>query len=108
MTPQFTESVQHALERAFQYASERKHTQLTENHLLLAFFEDRAGYFCTLATALKLNPDTLILQLKEALDKVATFKRSVDVPTLPSSSTKSKRRTPTSSTSSCKFSTTAD
>ncbi|MES2122615.1 MAG: AAA family ATPase [Chlamydiota bacterium] len=73
MSQQFTESIREALEKAFSNAQELQHTEVTENHLLLAFFEDPQGYFSTIARSLKLPIETLIPELKKAVGKVATF-----------------------------------
>ncbi len=73
MTPQFTEPVQHALEKAFNDAESQKHTEVSDNHLLLAFLENPQGYFSTLATSLNLDPRALILKLENTLRKLPTF-----------------------------------
>jgi ATP-dependent Clp protease ATP-binding subunit ClpB len=73
MNPQFTESAAQALNRAIQNAKNKKHTEITENHLLLAFFQDPNGYFHTLSSALKLTPQTLILKLEAKLSSLPTF-----------------------------------
>lgn len=82
MAPQFTEAVQEALERAFKFAQEHHHTEITENHLLLAFFEDPQGYFSTVCHSLNLNPQTLIFQLKDTLKKVAAYSGTPQPPSL--------------------------
>lgn len=84
MTPQFTEAVREALERAFTYAQDHQHTEVNENHLLLAFFEDPYGYFSTLSKALHLNPGSLLPLLKETLKKTPTFSGPPQVPSLSS------------------------
>jgi ATP-dependent Clp protease ATP-binding subunit ClpB len=84
MAPQFTETVREALERAFSLAQEHQHTELNENHLLVAFFEDPQGYFSTLARSLQLNPEQLIPQLKLALSKLATFSGTAQQPSISS------------------------
>ena len=84
MTPQFTESVQNALERAFNFAQENHHTEVNENHLLYAFFEDSQGYFWTLASPLNLQPQSLITELEEALKHVAVFSGSTQAPSISS------------------------
>ena len=73
MTPQFTEQTAQALSRAAQSAKSHSHTQITEHHILLTFFEDPNGYFCTLSNALKLDPNPLIDQLKTQLKGLPTF-----------------------------------
>jgi ATP-dependent Clp protease ATP-binding subunit ClpB len=81
MAPQFTEAVTTAIEEAFLYAEEHNHTQLTENHLLLAFLSDPQGYFQTFATSVNLNPKTLIEALEKHLEKIPTFSAAAQRPT---------------------------
>jgi ATP-dependent Clp protease ATP-binding subunit ClpB len=80
MSPQFTEPVQHALEQAFESATEHSHTEVTDNHLLLALFEDPQGYCALLSTSLQLDSKQLIAQLKEALKKAPTFSGAAQPP----------------------------
>lgn len=82
MAPQFTESVRDALEKAFSYAQGHQHTEVNENHLLYAFFEDPQGYFWTLSSSLNLNSQLLIPQLEAALKKVATFSGGAQAPSV--------------------------
>ncbi len=82
MAPQFTESVRDALERAFNFAEERHHTEVNENHLLYAFFEDPQGYFWTLSSSLNLNPQLLNPKLEEALKQVASFSGGAQAPSI--------------------------
>ncbi|MBS0605167.1 MAG: AAA family ATPase [Verrucomicrobia bacterium] len=81
MAPQFTESAREALEKAFSFAQQQNHTEVTENHLLHAFFEDPQGYFCTLCASLNLDPRTLRPQLEAALKRVPTFSGGSQPPT---------------------------
>ena len=73
MNPQFTESTTQALSTAVQTAKERHHTEVTEHHVLLAFFEDQNGYFRTLSSTLNLDPTHLISELNRKLDFLPTF-----------------------------------
>ncbi len=82
MAPQFTESVREALEKAFSFAQENNHTEVTENHLLRAFFEDPQGYFSTHPRPLNLNPQTLIPQLDGALKQLPTFSGPPQAPSI--------------------------
>lgn len=82
MNPQFTESVREALERAFHTAQEHHHTEVSENHLLLSFFQDREGYFTTLASSLGLNPEELIPALESNLIRTPTFGGQPQSPSL--------------------------
>jgi len=85
MAPQFTEAVAQALEQAFQNATDHKHTEVSEHHLLLAFFSDPQGYFCTFAQANKLSPQSLIDALNLYLKKLPTYSGAPQSPTLSSS-----------------------
>jgi len=69
----FSESVQTAIQNALQLAQEKQHTEVTENHLLHAFLEDEKGYFRTILDELKAQPQSLIQELKVALEKVPQF-----------------------------------
>lgn len=84
MAPQFTESVQNALEKALSYAQEHKHTEVTENHLIWAFFDDPQGYFWTLSASINLDPKPLISELNALLQKVATFSGPPQSPSISS------------------------
>lgn len=81
MAPQFTEAVAIAIEQAFLYAEEHKHTELTENHLLLAFFSDQQGYFQTFASSVNLNAKVLVQNLEEVLKKSPVFSGAPQRPT---------------------------
>jgi ATP-dependent Clp protease ATP-binding subunit ClpB len=82
MAPQFTQPVVEALEKAVGFAQENNHTEVTENHLLYAFFADPQGYFCTLSTSLDLNPQLLVPQLLTVLKKVPTFSGTTQQPSI--------------------------
>lgn len=84
MSLQFTEPVAVAIERALQLAREKKHTQLTEDHLLLSFFEDKQGYFETFAHKHNLSSATLKEALKKKLSGLPTFAGAADQPSLSS------------------------
>ncbi|MES2345675.1 MAG: AAA family ATPase [Chlamydiota bacterium] len=81
MAPQFTEAVTTAIEQAFLFAEEHKHTELTENHLLLALLSEPQGYFQTFAAGANLNVQTLINALEKELKKVPTFSGTPQRPT---------------------------
>ncbi|MCB1083131.1 MAG: type VI secretion system ATPase TssH, partial [Simkania sp.] len=78
MAPQFTESVAQVLNQAVSDAEKRRHTEVTEHHVLYAFFQDRAGYFQTLTTALGLDPHPLLLALENKLASLPTFSGQAD------------------------------
>lgn len=82
MSPQFTESVQQALEAALAYAQENNHTEVGENHLLLSLLDDPKGYFFTLASSLNLKPESLISLLQAGMKKVPKFSGAAQVPSI--------------------------
>jgi ATP-dependent Clp protease ATP-binding subunit ClpB len=70
---EYSEAVQQVLQKAFQLAQTKHHTEISENHLLAAFLEDPQGYFNTLLRDLKSNPEQLQQQAEQAIEKTATF-----------------------------------
>jgi len=82
MNPQFTESTAKALSTAVQIATERRHTEVTEHHVLFAFFQEENGYFRTICHALKLDPTPLILELQKKIDSLPTFSGEAVEPNL--------------------------
>ncbi len=82
MGPQFTDSVQQALEKAINLAKKHNQTEVTENHLLFAFLKDPQGYFSTFLRSLNLNTADLLSQLETHLKKVATFSLPDQQPTI--------------------------
>lgn len=70
MAQNFTESVQQALEEAFQSAGEMQHSEVTENHLLKAFLDNPQGYFPSILSNLKGDPMKLLKEVNQALSKV--------------------------------------
>ena len=50
MQQNFTDSVTTALQGAFADAQQRKNTEVTDNHLLNAFFQEPDGYFNSILT----------------------------------------------------------
>lgn len=80
MTAQFTETVANAIQQAFLIAEEHQHTELTENHLLLALFFEPQGYFQTFALSVNLNPQSLIDALKAAIKKLPVFSGKPEKP----------------------------
>ena len=73
MAQNFTEAAQNAIQEAFRDAQDRKNTEVTENHLLLAFLSDPQGYFISVLSNLKANSEKLIQDLEENLSRLATF-----------------------------------
>ena len=83
MAQNFTESVQSAIEEAFQTAQEMQHTEVTENHLLKAFLSNPEGYFPSLLSDLKGDPMKLLNQVSESLTKVPTYSSKAPEPPQP-------------------------
>ena len=73
MAQNFTDAVTNALQTAFTEAQKRRNTEVTENHLLLAFLEDPEGYFTSILTNLGTNPETLIQEVDQSLRRSPTF-----------------------------------
>ena len=73
MAQNFTEAVQNAIEHAFSEAQQRKHTEVTENHLLHAFLEDPEGYFNSILFNLNTQPAILLDEVIKNLDKLPTY-----------------------------------
>lgn len=73
MELQFTESVTKALSNAVKEAENRRHTEVSEHHVLWAFFQEPQGYFHTLCSALKLNAKPLMSRLEAKLDALPKF-----------------------------------
>ena len=71
--PQFTESVAAALTEAMNAAEKRKHTEVTEHHIIYAFFQDKGGYFQTLSRSLELDHLPLIQKLEKKLSSLPTY-----------------------------------
>ena len=67
MQQKFTESVTHALEKAFTLAQEFNHTEVSEHHLLMAFLAEDQGYFSTVLKTLELSPRELLKDFKKNL-----------------------------------------
>lgn len=82
MNPNFTESVANALQRAFQEAKRRSHTEVSENHLLYAFLEDPQGYFCTILSGLNTDSIELKEEVSASLKKQATYSGTAQEPVL--------------------------
>jgi ATP-dependent Clp protease ATP-binding subunit ClpB len=73
MNPNFTDAVTNALQQAFSDAQERKNTEVTENHLLLAFLQDPAGYFHTILSNLNADPNSLLQKVQQVLNQQPTY-----------------------------------
>jgi len=73
MNQNFTDSVTTALQSAFAEAQERRNTEVSDNHLLLAFLKEPEGHFRSILTGLDADPATLVPKLESALHGQATF-----------------------------------
>ncbi|HEV7736997.1 MAG TPA: AAA family ATPase, partial [Chlamydiales bacterium] len=80
MVPQFSESVTHALENAFQYATNKSHIEIGELHLLRELLLDKSGYFSSICTATHIDPVLLLKQTESALQSVPTYTGSSEAP----------------------------
>ena len=73
MTPNFTDQVQNTFQKAIQLAVTKKNSEIHENHLLLAFFEEPQGYFQTFFNSFNVDTSDLIENLKKDIDKLPTL-----------------------------------
>lgn len=69
----FTDAVTEAFQTAFADAQNRNQTEITDNHLLAAFLKDPHGYFSSVLTALNGNPQELLKQVENSLNKLPTY-----------------------------------
>lgn len=73
MNPNFTDAVANSLQQAVTEAQKRKNTEVTENHLLLAFLDEPQGYFFSILDNLNTQPNQLIHDVRDSLTHVPTF-----------------------------------
>ncbi|MGZ3633746.1 MAG: Clp protease N-terminal domain-containing protein, partial [Parachlamydiaceae bacterium] len=73
MAQNFTDAVTEAIQEAFRIAQEQKNTEVTENHLLKAFLSDPDGFFFTVLSNQKTQPERLIQQLDQDLKRLPTL-----------------------------------
>lgn len=73
MENQFTDAVATALQQAFTEAQEKNNTEVSENHLLLAFLEDPQGYFQTILKSLNTNPTALAQLAREQVGSMPVY-----------------------------------
>lgn len=78
MAPQFTDSLLQAIQNALQLAEERKHTEVTENHLLYTLCDE--DYFPSFAQNLGLSLDLLRKDLETALKSAPQFSGDAQKP----------------------------
>lgn len=80
MAQNFTEAASQALQRAFSEAQERRHTEVTENHLLLAFLAEPEGYFDAILEGLQRQPLQLAERVEAALEQLPTYVGATQAP----------------------------
>lgn len=80
MDQNFTDAVTNVLQRAFSEAQSRNNTEVTENHLLLAFLEDPEGYFNSILANLNADPRSLIQEVIQNLNKLPTYSGQAQAP----------------------------
>lgn len=69
----FTDSCTQALQAAFAEAQRLNHTEVTENHLLWAFLQNKEDYFTSILTHLETNPQLLRKEVDQSLKHLPTF-----------------------------------
>ncbi len=84
MNPQFTDEVMEAIQNALQIAQERQHTEVSENHLLYAFFSKKEGFFSQFTSQLQLNSDSLLKQLETFIQHAPRFEGQPQTPAISS------------------------
>jgi len=80
MAPNFTDSVTNALQTAFADAQARRNTEVTDNHLLLAFLKEPDDYFSAILDSLEAHPSTLVKKLQVDLGKLPTYSGTTEAP----------------------------
>lgn len=90
MNHNFTDSINNALQTAFADAQRRNSTEVTENHLLWAFLNDKEGYFNSILTSLGARPETLAHEVEQNIQRLPTFASGGVQPPSPSRSLQSR------------------
>lgn len=80
MNQQFTEAVTQAIQDAFQYATAKRHTEVTVNHLLRSLLLDPKGYFASIGQSLGIDPNHLLQQTTTVLEATPTYSGSAQPP----------------------------
>lgn len=80
MNENFTESVMAALQAAFGEAQKRRNTEVTENHLLWGFLQDKEGYFSSLLAGLGTQPQKLLDEVENSLQRLPTYAGEMQPP----------------------------
>jgi ATP-dependent Clp protease ATP-binding subunit ClpB len=73
MAPQFSESITHALENAFQYAEAKSHIEIGPLHVLRELLSDPSGYFTSICLATQIDPILLRKQTETALESAPSY-----------------------------------
>lgn len=73
MNQNFTDSVTTALQTAFADAQERRNTEVTDPHLLLAFLKEPDDYFSSILNSLNAKPSALIPKLESEISRLPTY-----------------------------------
>lgn len=73
MNANFSDAVAKSIEKAFALAEERKHTEVTENHLLFSLLEDAEGYFSSLLLELGGRVDSLLALVGKSLQSLPVY-----------------------------------
>lgn len=73
MNQNFTDSVTAALQTAFADAQERRNTEVTDPHLLLAFLKEPDDYFTSILNSLNAKPSALIPKLENEISRLPTY-----------------------------------
>lgn len=80
-TPNFTDNTTAIIQSAFQLAEEQKNSEVTEEHLLLSFLKEEAGYFQTFFKNLNIETESLTKALNEFLKRLPIFDGTANAPT---------------------------
>lgn len=80
MEQNFTDAVTQALQEAFRNAQENRNSEVTENHLLKAFLSDPEGFFFTFLLNINANPQQLINQVTEEVNRLPTLMGNTQTP----------------------------
>ncbi len=80
MNPQFSDAVAQALQEAIESAQAKKHTEITENHLLRALLLDKEGYFVNICKTIGFDPQLVLQQVENILQSSPRYEGSADEP----------------------------
>ncbi|MFN0064725.1 MAG: ATP-dependent Clp protease ATP-binding subunit [Chlamydiales bacterium] len=80
MKQNFSEAAMAAIQEAFQKAETRRNTEVTENHLLCSFLEDRKGYFRGILEELKVSPESLLREVSDSLEHLPKYSGKTQEP----------------------------